>query len=111
MAQTLTLRYDKVGDILYVQTCPPYAGQEADDLGDEMIGRYNPDTEELECVAILFFKNRFPQGALGPGVPLPFFVRGPKADPPFRTARKPAARTRRPRLIPPPGSPSPARRR
>ena len=64
MAKKLALRYDKVGDILYVETCEPYAGQESDELGDEMVGRYNPKTEELESVMILFFTKRFPAGSL-----------------------------------------------
>jgi hypothetical protein len=59
MAQELTFEYDRVGDILYVQTCPPYAEQESDELGDEMVGRFHPDTGALECVEILFFTKRF----------------------------------------------------
>lgn len=98
MAQKLTFRYDTVGDILYVQTCPPYAGQDSDILPDEMVGRYNPDTGELESVEVLFFSSRFPRGARGPGFTLPFEVTGAKADPPFEPARRPKrapARSRR----------------
>jgi hypothetical protein len=111
LAQKLTLRYDVIGDILYVETCSPYAKQESDDLGNEIIGRYNPETEELESVGILFFKSRYPRGALGPGLELPFFVRGPKADPPFKVALPRASGARRRRVKAPAGSPSPARRR
>jgi len=103
LEQKLTLRYDVIGDILYVETCPPYLEQESDELEDEMIGLYNPDSEELEGVGILFFKKWFPRGALGPGIELPFRVRGPKADPPFKTSRR--------RATAPAGSPSRARRR
>jgi hypothetical protein len=28
-----------VGDILYINTCPPYAEQESEELGDEVIAR------------------------------------------------------------------------
>src|SRR2546425_802781 len=34
MASRLILKYDKIGDILYIQNCPPYAEQDSDDLGD-----------------------------------------------------------------------------
>jgi hypothetical protein len=97
MAQKLTLRYDRIGDILYVETCLPYATQESDCLPDEIVGRYNPDTGELEGMEILFFSRRFPKGGRASrvvGMELPFDVKGPKADPPFtRPSRtKPAVR-------------------
>ncbi len=95
MAKKLTLRYDRIGDILYVETCSPYATQESDQLPDEMVGRYNPETGELESVEILFFTERFPRNARTKGVKLPFLVKGPRADPPFETTRRVAARARR----------------
>ena len=110
MAQKLTLRYDVIGDILYVETCEPYAGQESDELENELIGRYNPETEELESVEILFFKKRFPQGALGAGIDLPFVARGPKADPPFKVPPPRRRRAGRRGLITSRGSRSPAHR-
>jgi len=88
MASKLTLRFDTVGDTLFVETCPPYAAQESDELGDEMVGRFNPQSGELESVEILHFTRRYPRGARGAGVTLPFLVRGPKADPPFEAARQ-----------------------
>jgi hypothetical protein len=98
MASKLTLRYDTIGDILIVETCRPYASQESDELPDEMIGRYNPDTGELESVEVLHFSHRYPRGARGAGVTLPFLAKGPKADPPFESAKSPRrapARARR----------------
>ncbi len=98
MANKLTLRYDTIGDILIVETCPPYAEQESDELPDEMVGRYNPQTSELESVSILHFSHRYPRGARGAGVTLPFLVMGPKADPPFEPTKSPKrapARARR----------------
>jgi hypothetical protein len=59
MAQKLTLEYDRIGDTLFIQTCPPYRGQESDELGNEMLGRFNPETGALESVEIMFFTKRF----------------------------------------------------
>ncbi len=41
MDKRLTFRYDKVGDILYIDICPPYAAQESEEIGDEVIARMN----------------------------------------------------------------------
>lgn len=56
--ERLTFRYDKVGDILYVDTCPPYAEQESEEIGDEIIARLNPASGEVENLEILFFSKR-----------------------------------------------------
>jgi uncharacterized protein YuzE len=45
MAENLTFRYDKIGDILYIDICPPYSEQETEELGDEIIARFNPTSE------------------------------------------------------------------
>jgi len=58
MASKLTFRYDKVGDILYVDKCPPYKEQESDELGDEIAVRLNPTTGDVENIEILFFSKR-----------------------------------------------------
>lgn len=58
MDKKLTLRYDKVGDILYIDTCPPYPAQESEELGDEMIARINPISGHVENLEILFFSQR-----------------------------------------------------
>lgn len=42
MGKKLMLRYAKIGDILYIDTCPPYPTQESEELDDEMIARLNP---------------------------------------------------------------------
>lgn len=97
MASKLTLRYDTIGDILIVETCPPYAEQESEELPDEMVGLYNPATSELEPVSILHFSHRYPRGARGVGVTLPFLVKGPKADPPFETPKRSKPTTSRAR--------------
>ena len=37
MDAKLTFKYDRAADILYINTRPPYAGQESEELGDEVI--------------------------------------------------------------------------
>ena len=44
MGTNLTFQYDRDADILYVNTCPPYPEQESEELADEIIARFNPDT-------------------------------------------------------------------
>jgi uncharacterized protein YuzE len=58
MDKNLTFRYDKVGDILYIDTCPPYTAQESEEIGDEIIARLNPDSGVIENLEILFFSKR-----------------------------------------------------
>lgn len=58
MAERLKFRYDREGDILYVDRCSPYAEQESEELGDDVIARLNPRTGEVENLEILFFSTR-----------------------------------------------------
>jgi uncharacterized protein YuzE len=58
MKENLMLRYDKIGDILYLDTCAPYADQESEELGDDMIARLNPTSGKVENLEILFFSKR-----------------------------------------------------
>ncbi|GAB4297574.1 MAG: hypothetical protein Fur0025_35650 [Oscillatoriaceae cyanobacterium] len=58
MEKNLTFRYDKVGDILYIDTCPPYAEQESEEIGDEIIARFHPESGAIENLEILFFSRR-----------------------------------------------------
>lgn len=58
MAEKLVLKYDKVGDILYINKCAPYAEQESEEIGDEMIARLNPVSGDVENLEILFFSKR-----------------------------------------------------
>jgi uncharacterized protein YuzE len=58
MDKKLTLRYDKIGDILYIDTCPLYPAQESEELGDEIIARLNPTSGSVENLEILFFSQR-----------------------------------------------------
>jgi len=58
MAAKLTLEYDRVGDILYITSCRPYAEQESDEIDDGVIARSNPDTGNIESLEILWFSTR-----------------------------------------------------
>ena len=59
MAARWTFRYDRVGDILYMDKCMPYAGQDSDELDDEIVVRRNPETGDIETLEVLFFMHRF----------------------------------------------------
>jgi uncharacterized protein YuzE len=58
MGARLTFKYDREADILHIDTCPPYAAQESEELGDEVVARLNPDTGEVENLEVLFFSTR-----------------------------------------------------
>ena len=58
MGTNLTFQYDREADILYINTCPPYPEQESEELDDEIIARFNPETGEIENIEVLFFSTR-----------------------------------------------------
>ena len=58
MKSKLTIHYDKVGDILYIEKCPPYKEQDSEELEDEIGVRLNPESGEIETVEINFFSQR-----------------------------------------------------
>jgi uncharacterized protein YuzE len=58
MEAKLTFQYDREADILYINKRPPYAEQESEELGDEVIARLNPTTGEVENFEVLFFSTR-----------------------------------------------------
>ncbi len=58
MAEKLTFQYDRESDILYINTVTPYAEQESEELGDEIIARLNPKTGKVENLEVLFFTSR-----------------------------------------------------
>ena len=62
MGEKLAFRYDKVGDIMYVEKCPPYAEQDSNEIGDEIVARFNPKTGEVEALEILFWSKRMEAG-------------------------------------------------
>ena len=58
MQAKLTFKYDREGDILHIDKCPPYAQQESEELGDDVIARLNPSTGEIENLEVMFFSTR-----------------------------------------------------
>lgn len=58
MEATLRFKYDREADILHIDTCPPYAEQESEEVGDEIVARLNPRTGEVENLEVLFFSTR-----------------------------------------------------
>jgi uncharacterized protein YuzE len=55
---TLKFEYDREADILHIDKCAPYAEQESEELGDEVVARFNPETREVENLEVLFFSTR-----------------------------------------------------
>jgi uncharacterized protein YuzE len=64
MEAKLTFRYDREGDILHINTRPPYPEQESEEIGDEVIARLNPASGEVENLEVLFFSTRLLRGDL-----------------------------------------------
>jgi uncharacterized protein YuzE len=58
MEAKLTFKYDREGDILYINKRPPYAEQDSEELDDGVIARLNPATGEIENLEVLFFSTR-----------------------------------------------------
>ena len=58
MGAKLSFKYDREADILHIDKCPPYAEQESEELGDEVIARLNPETGDIENMEVLFFSTR-----------------------------------------------------
>lgn len=75
MAARLTFEYDWRADVLYIAVRPPYAGQETEELGDEVIARLNPETDAIESLEILSFSARLQQERFG--LPITAVLRRP----------------------------------
>jgi hypothetical protein len=58
MEAKLTFKYDREADILHIDKCPPYAEQDTEELGDDVIARLNPRTRGVENLEVLFFSTR-----------------------------------------------------
>jgi uncharacterized protein YuzE len=58
MEAKLTFKYDREADVLHIDKCPPYAAQESEELGDDVIACLNPTTGEVENLEVLFFSTR-----------------------------------------------------
>mgnify|MGYP001257713097 FL=1 len=62
MGTSLTVEYDKTGDILYLGKTKPYPEQDSEELGYGVVARLNPKTRDLENLEILFFSSRVAKG-------------------------------------------------
>jgi len=58
MEKRLIFKYDRAADILYIDKTPPYPEQETEELGDDVIARFNPSTGDIENLEVLFFSTR-----------------------------------------------------
>ena len=68
METSLTVEYDKAGDILYLGKTKAYPEQDSEELDYGVVARLNPQTHDLENLEILFFSTRMKGGE---GVDLP----------------------------------------
>ena len=62
MGTALRFKYDREGDILYIDKVTPYAEQDSDEIGDNVIARFNPTSGEIENLEVLFFNQRVSRG-------------------------------------------------
>lgn len=62
MDPKLTIQYDAIGDILYVNKVKPYAEQDSTEVGFGIVARRHPVTGDVENLEILFFKQRSANG-------------------------------------------------
>ncbi len=62
MDAQLTLEYDRIGDILYMNKTAPYPEQESEELDYGVVARLNSKTGEIENLEILFFSARVSSG-------------------------------------------------
>lgn len=58
MEEKLIFKYDREGDILYINKRAPYPEQESEEVGDDVIARFNPHTGDVENIEVLFFSTR-----------------------------------------------------
>ena len=55
MKSNMAIPYDQMDNILYIDQCLSYPEQESAEMGNEIIGRLNPDNDNIENIKILFF--------------------------------------------------------
>ena len=54
----LNPNWERKTPILYIDKCPPYPGQQSEELGDDVVARLNPATREVENLEVMFFSTR-----------------------------------------------------
>lgn len=64
MEAKLTFKYDRDADILHIGKRAAYPEQETEELGDDVVARLNPGTNQIESLEILFFSTRLLRGDL-----------------------------------------------
>jgi hypothetical protein len=57
MAAKLAFKYDREGDILYINKMPPYPEEESEELGDEVIARLNPNRGDRKPRSIVLLNS------------------------------------------------------
>ena len=62
MEAGLTIEYDPIGDILYVNKVRPYPEQGSTELAFGIVARSHPRTGDIENLEILFFRKRLERG-------------------------------------------------
>jgi len=58
MESNLTFQYDRIGDILSIEICRPYRGQETDEIAASVVAKLHPKTDVVELVEILFLSTQ-----------------------------------------------------
>ena len=51
--EKLTIEFDREGDILYLQFCKPYVGQDSTEIASGVVARTHPSTSRVESFEIL----------------------------------------------------------
>lgn len=64
MEAHLRIKLDRDSDTLHIDTCARYSAQESEELGDDIVARFNPKTGEIEGLDVLFFSHRILAGDL-----------------------------------------------
>ena len=62
MGTEIIISYDQVGDILTIDQCRPYAGQDEDEIDEGVVVRKNQETGQIENLSILYFNSTHVQG-------------------------------------------------
>jgi hypothetical protein len=58
MDQKQTFKYDRVTDILNIDTVAPHRDQESEAIDDDVVARLNPVTGDIENLEVLFVSTR-----------------------------------------------------
>jgi hypothetical protein len=56
LGEKLIIRYDEIGDFLFIEVCNPYPEQDSNEIDESKVARFNLKTGEIETVEILFFR-------------------------------------------------------